>query len=218
MSAGSVIAGIASLGGSAASAGLAAREASKNRKFQKKMYQHRFQYSVKDMRKAGINPILAARGGLGGGGSPSGSQASMPDFGNAAGAAVSGFKAKSEDTQRSQANALSRRQMELLDVQIQGERARVGETNSKTQHNLAQTLLAINNKNRWQPFADAGAAMSSNMTGPARGFFDSLRTPNGQQNLRAMASYPYDFANKTAKDVAESIRKITAYGNRSKNK
>lgn len=54
--------------------GLEARRASaKNRAFQKKMYKHRFRYSVKDMRKAGINPILAAGAGLGGGGSPSGS-------------------------------------------------------------------------------------------------------------------------------------------------
>jgi len=45
-------------------------------KYAKDMYKHRYQWAVKDMRKAGINPILAAGGGkppvgsgVGGGGS-----------------------------------------------------------------------------------------------------------------------------------------------------
>lgn len=35
----------------------------------KHMYRRRYQWTVRDMRKAGLNPILAAQGGLGGGGS-----------------------------------------------------------------------------------------------------------------------------------------------------
>lgn len=35
-------------------------------RFAKKMYQHRYQYSMEDMRKAGLNPILVASGGLAG--------------------------------------------------------------------------------------------------------------------------------------------------------
>ena len=44
-----------------------AREAARAREFSEYMYKNRFQMSVKDMRKAGINPILAASMGLGGG-------------------------------------------------------------------------------------------------------------------------------------------------------
>lgn len=76
---------IGAMGGAAIQGAYNAREARKNRRFQKKMYKHRFRYSVNDMKKAGINPILAADAGLGGGGSPGGSAAtiSQPDLGGA---------------------------------------------------------------------------------------------------------------------------------------
>jgi len=38
---------------------LSIREAAKQRKFIKKMYRHRYQYQMEDMRKAGLNPILS---------------------------------------------------------------------------------------------------------------------------------------------------------------
>lgn len=41
--------------------------------FAKHMYKHRFQYAVEDLRKAGLNPVLAASSGLGGGSSPTSS-------------------------------------------------------------------------------------------------------------------------------------------------
>jgi len=65
------------IGSAIAQAAFNARQAAKNRKFQKFMYKRRYRHTVADMRKAGINPILAAGSGLGGGGSPSGSAASM---------------------------------------------------------------------------------------------------------------------------------------------
>lgn len=57
-------------------------EAAKNRNFQKKMYRHRYQYTVEDMRKAGLNPALAYE--QGGGSAPSGSSARMEDVGESA--------------------------------------------------------------------------------------------------------------------------------------
>lgn len=36
-------------------------------KYQKRVYKKRYQWTVSDLRKAGLNPILAVRGGLGGG-------------------------------------------------------------------------------------------------------------------------------------------------------
>ena len=183
--------GLAGLAGSAASAALAAREAKKNRKFQKKMYQNRFQYSVRDMKKAGINPIAAAGMGLGGGGSPSGSMASMPDMGSAASTAVQSSKVGSENIKRKSETRLINKQMEMLQAQIHGERARVGETAAKTQNLMANTLLAINNKERWQPLADMGAAASEG-TGPARNFIKSMKTPNFRQNMKNLFMAPYE--------------------------
>lgn len=56
-----------------------AKEAKKQRRFAKHMYRHAVQYRMEDLRKAGINPILA---GQMVGGVPSGSAASMPSAGS----------------------------------------------------------------------------------------------------------------------------------------
>lgn len=42
-----------------------ADEAARNRQFQRRMYKHRYQYTVEDMRKAGLNPALAYQQGGG---------------------------------------------------------------------------------------------------------------------------------------------------------
>lgn len=43
-----------------------AQQSQKARKFAKRMYKKRYQYTMEDMRKAGLNPILAAGGGMAG--------------------------------------------------------------------------------------------------------------------------------------------------------
>lgn len=68
----------ASIGGTIFSQLSANRQAKKNRAFQKMMFKHRYRFAVNDMRKAGLNPILAAPGG---GGSPSGSMPTQFDLG-----------------------------------------------------------------------------------------------------------------------------------------
>lgn len=59
--------------------------------FQREMYKHRYQYTMEDMRKAGLNPILAA--GAGAGSAPPG--AALP-FGNPLGGMAHSAKAGSE--------------------------------------------------------------------------------------------------------------------------
>lgn len=86
--AGGAIGGI--LGG-AISAGASAAAAAKNRKFQKMMYKNRYRFTVRDMRKAGLNPILAAT--LGAGQGPPGATAQVPNFGGIVGDAVSAYQA-----------------------------------------------------------------------------------------------------------------------------
>lgn len=46
-------------------------EAQRNREFQQAMYQHRYQWQMEDMRRAGLNPILSYKMGAPSGASPS---------------------------------------------------------------------------------------------------------------------------------------------------
>ncbi len=59
-----------------------AKRAKAARAWSKRRYAERYQVTVKDMRAAGINPILAASSGLGGGGTPTAGQgAPFPELG-----------------------------------------------------------------------------------------------------------------------------------------
>ena len=62
-------------GSTAATSAFNAAMSKKNRQFQAYMYQNRYKMSMEDMRRAGLNPVLAAGSGLGGGSSPAGSTA-----------------------------------------------------------------------------------------------------------------------------------------------
>lgn len=99
-----------------------ARQAKKNRDFQANMYGSRYQMAVADLRKAGLNPILAAQG-LGGGSSPGGATAAPADLGNpiadgqqAALAHATRKKVKADE-------ALTKRQRDFVDKQIEGQEA-----------------------------------------------------------------------------------------------
>jgi hypothetical protein len=59
----------------------------------KDMYQHRYQWAVDDMRKAGLNPVLAASGGVSTGGLNAGQ---VGDTGNFGSNAVAAYKASQE--------------------------------------------------------------------------------------------------------------------------
>ena len=60
-----------------------AREAAQDQmQFQKTMFQHRYQWTMRDMKKAGLNPILAYK--QGGGGTPGGSSYTPANVGAAA--------------------------------------------------------------------------------------------------------------------------------------
>lgn len=61
---------------------VAQREAAKQRDFQEKMYKNRYRYQMEDMRRAGLNPILAYQNAPPG--APSGAQARVSNVGEAA--------------------------------------------------------------------------------------------------------------------------------------
>lgn len=105
---GSVISGAASLGGSIASARAAMSEADKQRNYQTSMSNTAYRRAVKDMRAAGLNPLLAYK--QGGASTPSGAMPAIPDFGKAASTAVEGFKAGNQGKlQKAQAAELAQR-------------------------------------------------------------------------------------------------------------
>ena len=90
-----------------ANTGLGLYKSSKAYRRAKQMYQHRYQWAVDDMRKAGLNPVLAATGG---GVSTSGLNAGqVGNTGNFGSNAVAAYKASQEsklmDSQINAANA-----------------------------------------------------------------------------------------------------------------
>lgn len=90
---GSLAGGLASFGGSLLSGLFNASQAAKTRAFQKKVLQTRYQWQVDDLRKAGINPMLAPT--LGGSSAPSSAAATMPDLGSSTARGVeAGLKSK----------------------------------------------------------------------------------------------------------------------------
>lgn len=80
-----VLGGLASVGGAIFSARQMSREAQRNRDFQERMSSTSHQRAVRDMVKAGINPMLAAGAGAS---TPSGATAQVPDFGEAGAKAI----------------------------------------------------------------------------------------------------------------------------------
>lgn len=77
---GQAIAPTITAAGSAYSAQLAMQESQKSRDWQERMSNTAHQREVKDLRAAGLNPILSATGGQGAS-TPSGAMAQIPDFG-----------------------------------------------------------------------------------------------------------------------------------------
>lgn len=77
----SAISGVSNLLGAGVSAYANHREADMNRDFQERMFKNRYQYSVADLKAAGLNPALAY-GNLSAS-VPSGSQAAPTDFSKA---------------------------------------------------------------------------------------------------------------------------------------
>lgn len=112
-----------------------ARQAAKQRKWAEKFYKHRYQWQMKDMAKAGLNPILMSTSGAG----------SVPAGATARGEAPSGnFSARGVQAQ------LAREQVKLMRTQSVREHYQAWQA-----HRTAQKESALTEY--WNTQANAGA-------------------------------------------------------------
>lgn len=74
---GAGVSGLSSLGGGLLQGSQGQASARAQMAFQERMYRHRYRYTMQDLRKAGLNPILAAE--VGGGSAPSGAGYGYPN-------------------------------------------------------------------------------------------------------------------------------------------
>lgn len=147
----SVGAAVGAAAGAAISAGLQSREASKTRKWARQMRATAYQATMKDMRLAGLNPILASRTGPSA--APQGAMAQIPDFGRslAAGAqaGVSASKVKVEkelmNSQSEQASAGASQassQATLNMTQVDESKAKAAQANTQAAANVVSAREA----------------------------------------------------------------------------
>lgn len=199
--------------GSALGTGLGFKTATDAWRRQKRVLQKGIQWKVADLRKAGLNPILAAGGGLGGGSAPGVQAAKIPAIGQDIN---TGRKVSSENRLRTQ-------QGNLLTSQIR-------ETDSRTRVNSGQELKLSaetesirKNTKRWSPFSDIGGAASRDITGPLSDWgvdtIDDFITSAPGRGLRSMTDRMKKggFINKrwdnpsNARDIKRIMRALT-YG------
>lgn len=174
---GGIISGASSQGGQlqaqlgqAISTGIGIQRNNVSWRRQKKVLQNQIRWRVADLRAAGLNPILAAGSGLGGGGASPPVQPSIPDFGAGASA---GSRAGSEAARnRSQieannANAAAQKaQAERQREGVNTEKAQQAALNSQAAYNAANSLAAQANANLMNAKAPAEAAISQLWTDP----------------------------------------------------
>lgn len=114
---GDAAAAATNLAGGIAGAIASARQARKQRSFQERMFKNRYQYTMADMRSAGLNPILAYK--QGGGSAPSGAMAQIPNVATSA-------------TSAAMQNRMERKQLVLMDQTLEKEGALADQATAAT--------------------------------------------------------------------------------------
>lgn len=154
-----VAGGVASLAGTAMTNRSRRREADKNRRFQERMSNSSYQRAMNDMRKAGLNPILAGK--LGGASTPGGAMANIADYSQAVNSAMQASMVSADVDLREAQTAVQESQAELQAALVPG--AQGIATVTEQLANLAKAAEQIIG-NDVQGYREAFADVSSQMT------------------------------------------------------
>ncbi len=115
--------------------------------FQREVLQNKHQWEVGDLRAAGLNPILSATSGMGGGASGGATYTPENYVGDAVNSAVAAFAKVTEAA--------------LADVKKDVEEVKVGQTAAATAREVAETAL-VEEKTKSEPFARSKMSSETN--------------------------------------------------------
>lgn len=162
------------------------RQARNQRRWARENMRHAVQWRTQDLREAGLNPILAAGMGFGGG-LPSGGMSQPPDLsqlGSRAGEReIRGKDVESQTKLRGQQVKQSRQQIEFIDAQILQSRSQVGLNSAQSVKALAEARESINRRDRWSPFA-TGGRIADMMMGGIEGGIQKITTQQAIMEYR----------------------------------
>ena len=130
-----------------------------NRAFQERMSNTAYQRAMADMRKAGLNPILAGK--LGGASTPAGSMAQVPDFGGTSAKMYQAYNQK-----------------RLQDAQIQVQNNSAKKLGQETR--LIRQEADRNDRTGQSPNPPP---ITRSIFDSIRGMFTSSKTPSGVKNI-----------------------------------
>lgn len=162
-------------------------QAQTNRAFQERMARNKTQYAMEDMRRAGVNPILAVRGGIGAGvpsgamGSGSAGSASAPGGATASAGSPAGVGSSAGDASGLQRAFSSAGQLfqqrKLIKSQVKLNQANASLTNERKktegakQYQLRHSVTAKNLATKYAndvlgPFMNTAKKLTTSVIGP----------------------------------------------------